>query len=109
MKDRHDNKGILPHLYAVGKFAWFNIRNIGLRQDPRRHKLEDPSNRVGSIQLRVALERNVNPTRLASRLRIFDPEISGCSPGSWGSPLCLRQFHQLHTEALMKSWLLLPH
>jgi hypothetical protein len=30
---------------------------------------------------RVALERNVNPIRLASRSSLFDPEISGCSPG----------------------------
>jgi hypothetical protein len=40
MKDRHDNKGILlPHLYSVGGFVWFNIRNIGLRHDSRRHNL----------------------------------------------------------------------
>jgi hypothetical protein len=39
MKDRHDSKGILPHLYSVGDFVWFNIRNIGLRHDSRRHKL----------------------------------------------------------------------
>jgi hypothetical protein len=39
MKDRHDSKGILPHLYYVGDFVWFNIRNIGLRHDSRRHKL----------------------------------------------------------------------
>jgi hypothetical protein len=39
MKDRHDNKGILPHLHSVGEFVWFNIRNIGLRHDSRRHKL----------------------------------------------------------------------
>jgi hypothetical protein len=32
-------KGILPHLYSVGEFVRFNIRNVGLRHDSRRHKL----------------------------------------------------------------------
>jgi hypothetical protein len=39
MKDRHDSKGVCAHLYAVGQMIWFNIKNIGLRHDSRRHKL----------------------------------------------------------------------
>jgi hypothetical protein len=38
MKDRHDGKGCASHLYAVGDL-WFNIKNIGLRHESRRHKL----------------------------------------------------------------------
>jgi hypothetical protein len=38
----------------------------------------------------------VHPTRLASRLGLFDPEISGCSPGCWGNPFCLGQFQTTH-------------
>jgi hypothetical protein len=39
MRDRHDKKGISLHLYSVGDPVWFNIRNVGLRHDSRRHKL----------------------------------------------------------------------
>ena len=39
MKERHDKQGVSNHLYAVGDLVWFNIKNIGLRHDSRRHKL----------------------------------------------------------------------
>jgi hypothetical protein len=38
---------------------------------------------------------------------LFNPDISGCSPGYWVNALGLRQFHQLH--ALMKICPRVPH
>jgi hypothetical protein len=39
MKAMHDGKGVADHLYEVGQYVWFNIKNIALRHDSRRHKL----------------------------------------------------------------------
>jgi hypothetical protein len=39
MKDRHDGEGVCAHLFEVGQLIWFNIKNIGLRHDSRRHNL----------------------------------------------------------------------
>jgi hypothetical protein len=39
MRAMHDGKGVADHLYEVGQYVWFNIKNIALRHDSRRHKL----------------------------------------------------------------------
>ena len=74
MKERHDKKGVSNHLYAVGDLVWFNIKNIGLRHDSRRHKLLPKY--WGPFKVLELVGRN------AVRLDIY-----ACAPKS-NSPCC---------------------
>jgi hypothetical protein len=39
MKATHDKRGVNTHVYTLGDLVWFNIKNLGMRHDSRRHKL----------------------------------------------------------------------
>jgi hypothetical protein len=39
MKITHDQRGVNTHVYNINDLVWFNVKNLGLRHDSRRHKL----------------------------------------------------------------------
>jgi len=74
MKDRHDGKGICLHLYEVGHLVWFNIKNIGLRHDSRRHKLLPKF--WGPFKIIELVGRNAVRLDMPSHLERVHPVVS---------------------------------
>jgi hypothetical protein len=74
MKAMHDGKGVADHLYEIGHYVWFNIKNIALRHDSRRHKLL-PKFR-GPFQVIELIGRNSLRLDMPSQLQHVHPVVS---------------------------------
>jgi hypothetical protein len=74
MKAMHDSKGVADHLYEIDQYVWFNIKNIALRHDSRRHKLL--SKFWGPFRVIELIGRNALRLDMPSQLQRIHPVVS---------------------------------
>ena len=74
MKHQHDGKGVHDRVYNVNDLVWFNVRNLGLRHDSRRHKLLPKF--WGPFKVIRVIGRNAVHLDMPSHLRHIHPVVS---------------------------------
>lgn len=74
MKEQHDRKGIEQHAYSSSDLVWFNVRNLGLRHNSRRHKLLPKY--WGPFKVVRLVGRNAVELDMPTHLRRIHPVVS---------------------------------
>ena len=74
MKDRYDSQGICKQDYEPGDRVWFDIRNLNLRHDSRRHKLVPKF--WGPFTIIEKVGRNAVRLDMPQHLRHVHPVVS---------------------------------
>ena len=73
MKEYHDARGVVTHLYEVGQLVWLNVKNLSLRHLNRRHKLMPKY--VGPMKVLQLIGRNAVVLDLPASLKVH-PTVS---------------------------------
>ena len=74
VKEQHDRKGIEQHAYSSSDLVWFNVRNLGLRHNSRRHKLLPKY--WGPFKVVRLVGRNAVELDMPTHLRRIHPVVS---------------------------------
>ena len=74
MKAIHDGKGVTSHFFVEGQLVWFNIKNVSLRHDSRRHKLLPKF--WGPFKIIELVGNNAARLDLPAHLRSIHPVVS---------------------------------